>query len=419
MGTEKSRNWTLRVNDKSHGPFTLAELQNFLASKKVTTTDVVSHPIVTNGIWVRLGTVISGEQVNPQAIVVAPPPVANSVRNPMNFRAIDERVAGVSSHSELLSAIEKIPPNRVRRSKSLSSTLLQLVLAVVCLGIGSMITALWSMSALTTERSVLRQQYAALETKLKTSEESLLLIRKQQEDERLKEAESQLTRSDVEKTMLQESEDQVKSLQSRVDQLSNDKITLESQLTDLQNKKVSPPIQEPVLQVMAEIKKNVNDAAGKLGLARTTPTILTAASVPNFAWNTSDPYLLVQVGVVVKNTTAKAISELSFHIQLKSQQRTVPVGEVVENMKIPGGIEPGEQKMLQISVRASNLGISKSDFSLRKLPEGTEVCVAIVEPEDFQIGEEFYEMFANVPHVVAPYTWVQRKDPFFESLLGR
>lgn len=148
---------------------------------------------------------------------------------------------------------------------------------------------------------------------------------------------------------------------------------------------------------------------------KASPTIVRAAAVNDIAW-TNNPHILIRVGAVVRNDTNKAIGELDFHVQLRDEQRTIPHGEVIESVEIRGGLEPGEQKTIEITVVGSDLNLPRI-LGLQSLPDNTKLFVAIVTEKDIVGSGELHEKLADVLHVEAPYKFVKRSDPNMDALL--
>lgn len=189
--------------------------------------------------------------------------------------------------------------------------------------------------------------------------------------------------------------------------------SLNQQLLNIQEKTYEPP-QEPIT---AKLANNLIDIVKAVAPADGRPTIKRAAAINGINFNARDPYSLVLVGIHLQNGTNRAINELEFHVQLRDPKRTVPHGETVMRQAIPGGIEPGESRLIQLNVPSSELNLVRLSFNLQ-LPAGAQIYVAIVENEDYQLDKPYYEMYADLQHTVAPYTFVHREDPAIKALLG-
>lgn len=206
---------------------------------------------------------------------------------------------------------------------------------------------------------------------------------------------------------------QITELTQQLEQALAENSKLNQQLLDLQDQQ-----EEPASESLTEqLAKNIEGVAKAVNLIDSRPTIQRAAAINGINFYTANPYSLLLVGVTVKNETSKAINSLQFHVQLRAAKRQVPHSETVVRQSIPGGIEPGETKLLQLDIPTDELNLGRLDFKLR-LPPGTQVYVAIVQDEDYQPNKPYYEMFANLPHVLAPYTFVERRDPFMQSIIG-
>jgi hypothetical protein len=174
---------------------------------------------------------------------------------------------------------------------------------------------------------------------------------------------------------------------------------------------------KPVEQLQSVQKPTTLDRVLSIVSFSDRPAILKAATIPRMTSSTRHPFDGLGVGIQVKNTTGKALSELTVLALLKSD-RTVPYGFKTKTIDIPGGIEIAETKLLQVNFVLGDFNIP-GELPPDTLPEDTDFLVGILIPSDWQRGSRDAKAWEiGVPLTPAPYHWRQLSDPAVQELMN-